>query len=267
MAETLLSPDADLFPFEKERFHAAYQTFFKGKRQNFFRSMTEFRGLWDALQLLNDIWMRELSNLEHLRNTTQMLPKIIFASAHSRFLTAVELGFSCCIGDAYSVLRDGIEAVAHAHKIFVEPTSALAWSAKHKGIAEETAYKKIFEERKKESLFPEQHGLRQLHSYYAQFSEIATHSSVTSVGKNFEDASSGDVMKWGFQYFETEPRRLASFLFALLQASFHMEEAFFGCFEARQNLDAELVRMRAEFRQAREVQRKYLSDNYRLGSL
>jgi hypothetical protein len=41
-----------------------------------------------------------------------------------RFLTAIELAFSCCIGDAYSVLRDGIESVAHAHKIFKEPAAA-----------------------------------------------------------------------------------------------------------------------------------------------
>jgi hypothetical protein len=254
-------------PFEKERFCVAYQEYFKGKRKNFFCSMTEFKDLWDALQLLNDIWMRELSNLEHLRDATQMLPKLLFNSAHSRFLTAVELGFSCCIGDAYSVLRDGIEAVVHAHKICVEPATALAWSAKHKGRAEQAAYRKIFEEKKKESLFPEQHGLRQLHFYYAQFSEIATHSSATSVGKNFEDTSTDRRMTWAFHYFETRPQRLATFLFTLLQVSSHLEEAFFGCFEARQNLDAELVRMRAQFHDAREVQRQYLWDTYNLGSL
>jgi hypothetical protein len=247
MTGKLLSPDADLFPFEQERFHAAYQSYFKGKRQNFFRSMTEFKDLWEALQLLNDIWMRELSNLEHLRDEAQMLPKLLFSSAHSRFLTAVELGFSCCIGDAYSVLRDGIEAVAHAHKICVEPATASAWAFKHKGKGEETAYKKIFEEKKKEALFPEQHGMRQLHSYYAQFSEIATHSSIKSIGKNFEDASTGETMKWIFHYFETTPQRVALFLLTLLQISSHMEEAFFGCFET--------------------LQRQYLRETYKLDSL
>jgi hypothetical protein len=138
--------------------------------------------------VLNDIWLRELSNLEHLRDQTHLLPKLIFAAAHARFLTAIELGFSYCIGDAYSILRDGIEAVAHAHKILKEPSSAgAAWSEKHQGKAQKTAYNKIFEENKKDNLFPDEYGLRKLHTYYAQFCELATHTSVTSIGKSFED--------------------------------------------------------------------------------
>src|SRR5437879_869148 len=103
----------ELLPIEKERFHGAYQEYFRGKRQNFFLSLTRFRELWDALQLLNDIWRRGFSDTERLRDQTHMLPRTIFSAAHARFLTAIELGFSCCIGEAYSILRDGIEAVAH----------------------------------------------------------------------------------------------------------------------------------------------------------
>jgi hypothetical protein len=195
------------------------------------------------------------------------LPKLIFSAAHARFLTAIELGFSCCIGDAYSVLRDGIEATTHAHKIFMEPATASAWSDKHKGKAEETAYRKIFEEKKRENLFPEQHGLRKLHTYYAQFSEMATHTSVTSLGKSFEDASTAGTLRWVFHYFETNPQKLASFLNALLQVAAHMEEAFFGCFETRLNLDPQLVRMREEFLRIRQGQTRYLWDTYKLGSI
>lgn len=267
MADKMSSPAPELLPFENERFRTAYQKYFKGKRQNFFRTMTEFGELWDGLQLLNDIWMRELSNLEHLRDQAHLLPKLIFRAAHARFLTAIELGFSCCIGDAYSILRDGIEAVAHAHKIFNEPAAASAWSDKHKGKAQKVAYKKIFEEKKKENLFPDEHGLRQLYIYYAQFSELATHTSVTSIGKSFEDSSTKGTVRWVFHYFETDPQRLASFLNALLQAASHMEEAFFGCFETRLNLDPELVRMRGQFCQVRDQQREYLLDTHKLGSI
>ena len=119
-------PAPELFPIEKECFHSDFREYFKGKRQNFFLTLTMFRPLWDCLQLLNDIWMRELSNLEHLTEQTHLLPKTIFTAAHARFLTAVELGFSCCIGDGYTILRDGIESVAHAHKIFKEPQAATA---------------------------------------------------------------------------------------------------------------------------------------------
>jgi hypothetical protein len=266
MAGDTSSPALELLGPESERFHVAYQEYFKGKRQNLFKAMAEFKGVWDGLQLLNDIWTREFSDLEHLREQTHLLPKLIFSAAHGRFLTAIELGFSCCIGDAYSILRDGIEAVAHAHKIFKEPTAGAAWTNKHKGKAELAAYNKIFEEKKKENLFPEEHGLRKLHTYYIHFSELATHTSVTSVGKSFEDMSTEGKVRWGFHYFETNPQRLAGFLNTLLQVSAHMEEAFFGCFETRLNLDPQLLRMRDEFQQIRAQQTRYLWDTYKLGS-
>jgi hypothetical protein len=259
------SPKPDLLPLEQQRFRVQYQTYFKGKRQNFFRTMTEFKDLWDGLQLLNDIWMRELSNLEHLREATQMLPKLLFAAAHARFLTALELGFCCCIGDAYSILRDGIETVAHAYKISSEPTTGPVWISKHKGKAEEVAYLKIFEKKKKENLFPEKHGLRELHKYYGQFSEMATHTSAASVGRGFKESSTAGNTRWEFHYFETDPQRLAGLLLALLQVSSRMEEVFYVCFETRQDLDPDLARMRAEFRQIREQQRRYLRETYKLG--
>jgi hypothetical protein len=133
-------PTAQLFPLEDECFHIEYQKYYRGKRQNFFLTLTAFRPLWNCLQLLNDIWMREFSDLEHLNDQTHLLPKTIFSSAHAKYLTAIELGFSCCIGDAYSILRDAIEAVAHAHKLLKEPSTAEAWTNKHKGKAEEAAY-------------------------------------------------------------------------------------------------------------------------------
>src|SRR5258707_15861886 len=133
MTKKLMPPAAELFPIEKECFHTDFAEYFKGKRQNFFLTLATFRPLWDCLQLLNDIWMRESFNLEHLTDQTHLLPKIIFMSAHARFLTAIELGYSCCIGDAYSVLRDGIESVAHAYRIFKDPGAAAAWIAKHQG--------------------------------------------------------------------------------------------------------------------------------------
>jgi hypothetical protein len=263
MAEKLTAPASELFPIEKDCFHSDFQEYFKGKRQNFFLTLTAFRQLWDCLQLLNDIWMRELSDLENLREQMQLLPKIIFSSAHARFLTAIELGYSCCIGDAYSVLRDGIESVAHAHRIFKDPASAAAWSAKHQGEAELKAHDKIFKWDKRKNLFPDNvPGLSQLQTYYAHFCELATHPSVTSVGKNFKDLSTAGTLRWGYAYFETDPQRLAGFLNALLQVSAHMEEVFYGCFEARLNLDPELGRMRGQFLRTRQQQTHYLMGIY-----
>jgi hypothetical protein len=259
MADKILVPAAELFPIEKENFRSSFQEYFKGKRQNFFLTVATFRPLWDCLQLLNEIWLRELSNLETVSEQSHLLPKMIFSAAHARFLTAIELGFSCCIGDAYSILRDGIEAVAHANKIFKEPTSAAAWSTKHNGKAELAAHDKIFKDNKKKNLFPDNvPGLSQLQTYYSLFCEMATHTSVTSIGKNFEDKSTDGNMLWAFHYFETNPQRLAGFLNALLQVSAHMEEVFYGCFETRLSLDPELGRMRAEFLAIRQQQSRNL---------
>lgn len=269
MAGKLPAPATELFPIEKECFHSEYQKYFIGKRQNFFVNLAAFRALWDGLQLLNDIWMRELSDLEHLRDQTHLLPKLIFAAAHGRFLTAIELGFSSCIGDAYSVLRDGIEAVAHAHKILKEPTTAgAAWTEKHQGKTQKAAYNKHFEENKKSNLFPVGvPGLSQLHAYYGQFCELATHTSVTSIGKSFKDLSTKGTLRWGFAYFETNPQRLAGFFNALLQASAHMEEVFYACFEPRLKLDPDLGRMRADFLKLRQQQSQRLKAIYQVPSI
>ena len=259
--------DVPLLPPEAQYFHDEYKKYFQHKRGNFFKAITEFSGLWECFQLLNDIWMREIEDLEVLRDQYHLLPRMIFTAAHSRILTAMELGFSCCIGDAYSILRDGIESVTHAHKIFVDPSSAAAWSEKGKGNAEDAAYDRIFTHNKKENLFPEQHGLRRRHVFYGQFSEMATHSGVASVGKSFKDMSTPEKLSWGFSYFETDPKKMALFLLTMLVVASYMEEAFFACYEPRLNLENELVAMRSKFSAMREQQRTFLSTKYDLSSL
>jgi hypothetical protein len=265
--KNMVKPTVELFPIEKECFHKDFQEYFQGKRQNFFLTLRAFRPLWDCLQLLNDIWMRESADVEHAADQTHLLPKLIFASAHARFLTASELGFSCCIGDAYSVLRDGIEAVAHAHRIIKDPAAGAAWTAKHHGEEELKAHDKIFKWDKKKNLFPDDvPSLSKLQTYYGQFCEMATHTSVTSIGKSFKDLSTAGTVCWEFQYFETNPQRLAAFFSALLQVSAHMEEVFYGCFETRLKLDPELGRMRSKFLVIRQQQTQYLMGIYRQGS-
>ena len=259
--------DVPLLPPEAQYFHDEYKKYFQHKRGNFFKAITEFSGLWECVQLLNDIWMRAMEDLEVLRDQYHLLPRVIFTAAHSRILTAMELGFSCCIGDAYSILRDGIESVTHAHKIFVDPSSAAAWSEKGKGNAEDAAYDRIFTHNKKENLFPEQHGLRRLHVFYGQFSEMATHSGVASVGKSFKDMSTPEKLSWGFSYFETDPKKMALFLLTMLVVASYMEEAFFACYEPRLNLDNELVAMRSKFSAMIEHQRTFLRTKYDLSSL
>lgn len=103
-----------LLPFEKRCLHGDYREFFKTKRNNYFATIQAFPGVWRCFELLDDIWMREFDDLQKLRNVKGMLPAILFMNAHAQFRVAWELGFSCCIGEAWNVLRSGIESVAHA---------------------------------------------------------------------------------------------------------------------------------------------------------
>ena len=254
----------NLLPIEEEAFHAPYARYYSRKRQNFLESLKVFRGVWDCLQLLSDVWEREMSDLETVLDQYHLLPKMLFSAAHARFLTAIELGFSCCIGDCYSILRDGIESISHAHKIFAEPQMTSVWAEKLNGKSEEEAYDQVFTYNKKKNLYPDKHGLEKLHFYYGKFCELATHSSVVSLGKGFKDASTGTNIRWEFHYFETNQARLALFLFTLLEVSAYMEEVFYACFEPRLTLDHELVSMRQKFIKLKEEQRHYLKTTYKV---
>jgi hypothetical protein len=257
-------PVPPLLPEEQQPFHQVYAKYFQTKRGNFFQSLKVFRGVWDCLQLLCDIWQREMADLESLIDQNQLLPKMLFTAAHARFLTAIELSFSCCIADAYSILRDGIESISHAYKIFYEPNLIPTWTNKHRGKAEEKAYDLIFTYNKKTNLYPDKDGMNHLFSYYGQFCEMATHSSVTSLGNAFKDASTATNLRWEYHYFQTDANKLAVFLFTLLQVSAHMEQAFFACFEPRLKLDPELANMRARFSTEKATQRQYLKATYQL---
>ncbi len=257
--------DVSLLPLEDQKFHAEFKHYFRHKRGNFFKAITEFADLWESFQLLNDIWMRDMEDLNVLRDKDQLLPRMLFTAAHSKFITALELGFSCCIGDAYGLLRDGIEFTAHAYRIFSEPSITLIWAAKMKGKAQTGAYDKIFTHDKKKNLFPDKFGLKPLHFYFAQLSEIGTHSNTTSLGKSFKDLSTPQKITWGFAYFETDPKKIATFLFSMLVIAGHMEETFFGCYETRLNLDYELVDMRSKFKALKEQQRAFLKAKYKIG--
>jgi hypothetical protein len=256
---TEVAKDVPLLPFEQQTFHPEYQQYFKHKRENFSKAIEEFSGLWDCFQLLCVIWFHEMADLVTATEEKQTLPKALFTAAHARFLAAMELGFSCCIGDAYSILRDGIEAVSHASKLFKEPHLTTVWT--QKGTA---AYQKTFEENKKDNLFPDEHGLRRLHWYYAAFSETTTHINPTSVGTNVGEIRDAQTIRWEYHYFVTDPNRLAMFLSMLLDASTLMEQVFFVCFEPRFGFDHRLTYMRKRFDDLKEQQKRYLKEKYSL---
>jgi len=241
-----------LLPFEKKRLAGDYKDYFKTKRNNFFATIQAFPGIWQCFSMLDEVWMREFGDLQRLREVKHMLPGILFMNGHAQFRIAWELGFSCCIGEAWNVLRSGIESVAHAHKIYREPRLAEVWSAKDDGPKELQAFKYAFERNKKESLFPAHHGLDKLHHFWTQFSELGTHTTVSSLARRFEEQQMAEDVNWQLNYFEADMERIAIFLFSLFLASAHMEKAFHDCFEMRLKLDPTLVAKRRELGKAIE---------------
>ncbi len=100
-----------------------------------------------------------------------------------------------------------------------EPSTAEAWTNKHKGKAEEAAYKKIF--RGKEEGEPLSQAGMVFGSYILTLQPSA--ELATSYFDNFywrrilKTVQRRDCFVWGYRYFETNPQRLAVLLHALLQ--------------------------------------------------
>jgi hypothetical protein len=191
--------------------------------------------------------MREFADLEKIGEVKKMLPGILFMSAHSRFLVALEFAFSCCTSDASNVLRSGIESVAHACKILRHPELAVVWLDKDAGPSQRKAFERAFEKEKRDSLFPPKQGMGMLYRFWSDWSEIATHSNVSSIGLRFREKETPTHISWGLNYFEVDSANLALFLFSLLVASLHMEDALFRSFQSRLRFDVQLEKMRKQF--------------------
>jgi hypothetical protein len=114
--------DAELLTkFEQEFLRESYRGYYTAKRNNFFASVDGFKDLWDCFMLANDIWYREFTDIETVTDINKMFPPTLFMNAHLKMLIVLELGFSGCLAEAHSILRDAIESVAHGHRLFFDP--------------------------------------------------------------------------------------------------------------------------------------------------
>jgi hypothetical protein len=86
-----------------------------------------------------------------------MFPMLLYFNAHAKIRVSIELALSGCMAEARSILRDGIEFVAHAHSMLSDPTLQRVWLSKNE---EEEAFKDAFERHKKDEIFK---GLDELH--------------------------------------------------------------------------------------------------------
>ncbi|MBI1982753.1 MAG: hypothetical protein HYS61_00975 [Acidobacteria bacterium] len=236
-----------LLPFERHNLRGDYREFLKAKRNNLLASIQCFRGLWDAYQLLDEIWMKEIGNLTALREAKQLVPGLLFIHAHLKFRLSRELAFSFCMPEAWGVLRVGIESVAFAHKMYRNPELVQVWSAKDEGEPERRAFKKAFEDNKKAALYSASEFLRELYEHWQFSSDWGSHTSVAAMATRLRLSNTAGAEGWNLDYFEVDETRAVTSLYSLLEASYQMECVFNDVFQDRFTLDPSLVTTRARF--------------------
>lgn len=250
-----------LVPFEIQNIPAEYRKYYRIKRNNFFASIQGFREMWKYYILLDKIWLREFDDLKPSRDPARMFPLILFLNAHAKIRISIELGFSGCMAEARSILRDAVEFVAHAHRMLGDPELQKTWLSKNDGKAALEAFKDAFEHHKKEGLFK---GLDELHETWGQLSETGSHANLNAMCDRFVQVESADHVEFKLNYCGVEPRTWVLSLFSMLLTCFTMEQTMFGDYESRLKLDDGLLRMRSELERRKEKLRRNLIVRYEL---
>ena len=115
-----------LLPFEMPRVSEDYREFLQAKRNHYLTTIGYFAKPWEAFQLLDRIWSREVGNASHQILMKQYLPTQLLVLAHGRYRIVGDLAFSGCIADAWGAMRSAIELGAHAHRIYEKPELSMA---------------------------------------------------------------------------------------------------------------------------------------------
>jgi hypothetical protein len=247
-----------LVPFEIQNLPKSYKDYYIVKRNNFFSSIQRFPEMWQYYTMLDEIWLREFSDLKPPGRAAQLFPLMLYINAHAKMRISIELALSGCMSEARSIMRDAVEFVAHAHAMIVDPELQTVWISKDD---EQEAFSKAFEHHKKQGIFK---GLDELHRAWGQLSETGSHANLNSICDRFVITKSGEeVQSWQLNYSGVADERIwAMSLFSLLLTCFTMENTFFSDYAGRLNLDHVLVDMRTAFESHKERTREYLKVRY-----
>jgi hypothetical protein len=250
-----------LVPFETQNIPERYREYYKAKRNNFFASIQGFPELWEYYILLDQIWLREIDDLERARDPAHMVPLLLYINTHAKIRVSIELGFSGCLAEARSILRDAIEFAAHAHAMRHDNKLQKTWLDKDHGKDALEAFKDAFERHKKQNVFQ---GLDELHKTWGQLSETGSHANLNAICDRLVHVTSDRELEFKIKYTGAEPRAWAMSLFSMLLACFTMERTLFSDYEERLKLDDGLMRMRDEFEQYKEHLRRMLIVRYQV---
>jgi hypothetical protein len=247
-----------LVPFEIQNIPDKYREYYRIRRHNFFASIQGFSEMWRYYHRLDSIWLRELQDLEVAGNASRVFPLVLYTNAHAKIRIAVELGFSGCMAEGRSILRDAVEHVAHAHHMLKDPLLQNVWLDK---VDNDEAFKDAFERNKKRGLF---NGLEELHKQRGELCELGSHATPLALSERFVITTTPEGYHWMVNYTGLEERLWAMSLFNMLLTCFVMENTFFNDYKSRLQLDNVLVKMRSEFEKYKEHLRRTAIERYRV---
>lgn len=77
--------DSDLLvQFERDNIKDDYRIFHSIKRNNFFASVQGFPELWEFFCKIDQIWRREVEDLEVTIDPDRMFPVVLYMNAHAK---------------------------------------------------------------------------------------------------------------------------------------------------------------------------------------
>ena len=247
-----------LTAFERANLPSEYKQHYFAKRQNFHASIQGFPELWNLYLLLDKIILREFEDLTMRPDLKKLFPLFLYIEAHVKIRASMELALSVCLPEARSILRDGIEFVAHAHHMLKDPELQKTWLNKNE---EAEAFKAAFEKDKKAGLF---NGLDELHTKWGELSETGAHATINAVCQRYVQTEDDKGINFRWNYCGVDVQPLVLELFTMVTTFFKMEETLFLDYEDRLKLDDILLGMRRDFETRKETLRRKLIAHFEL---
>jgi uncharacterized protein (DUF4415 family) len=247
-----------ILPFEMRAFSSVLQKYHRVKRNNFFATIRAFPHVWKACLLLDKIFMSEFADAENIRESRQLIPLLLLMQAHSEYRLAMELAFSTAPAEAGSLLRQGIESAAFAHKLHREPKLVAVWLSADESKEHKSAFKKAFVENRRANLFSGSKALEELHMHWCHFSEASAHAGIWNMANRIDTDHAATEGRWHLNYFEQDRKVLAPELYRLLDVAHLIEAVVFSIFESRLQFDESLLKSRALFARYKELVRAEL---------
>jgi hypothetical protein len=244
--------------FERENIPSEYKEHYLTKRQNFHVSIEGFPELWNLYILLDKIILREFADLTTRPDLKTLFPLFLYFESHVKLRASMELALSVCMPEARSILRDGIEFVAHAHHMLKDPELQKTWLSKND---EAKAFAAAFEKNKKTGLFD---GLDALHKKWGELSETGAHATINAVSQRYVQTQDAEGINFRWNYCGLGSEAWALEIFAMVLTFFEMEKTLYSDYDDRLKLDDALLRMRQEFEVRKETLRRKLIQRFNL---